>query len=60
MAKTTKGSSAAKKNKGSSARKLAVKRETLRDLAPAGRAPKGGAMGKPLSGKVEGQTYWSC
>jgi hypothetical protein len=58
MATTRKRSSAAK-NKGSSSRKLALKKETLKDLTPQGRAAKGGALitpYKPITPTKAGQT----
>jgi hypothetical protein len=44
MATTRKRSSATKKNKTPSSRKLALKKATLKDLTPQGRTAKGGAL----------------
>jgi hypothetical protein len=54
----TRKRSAAKKPAGSS-RKLAVNKETLKDLTPQ-RPPKGGAVRKAPSVKVESLTCRSC
>jgi hypothetical protein len=55
MATTRKRSSATKKNKASSSRKLTLKKATLKDLTPQRSAAKGGALidpDKPIAQSV--------